>query len=142
MAFTRDIEVRFPDVDYARILYYPRFFDFAHRVFEDFFAAEVGTAYWKLLREGNVGFPTVHAQGDFDSPLRFGDVARVELTCEKASLRSVALRYRFTRVEGRKRSLVLCATLKVVTVPVDLGSLRALPVAPEVRAAFLRHPAE
>ena len=138
MAFTRDIEVRFPDVDYARILYYPRFFDFAHRVFEDFFSAEVGTPYWKLLREGNVGFPSVHAEGDFHSPLAFGDVARIELACEKASERSIGLRYRFTRVEG----LVHCATLRVVTVPIALDTLKALPVAPEVRAAFLRHPAD
>ena len=135
MAFTRDIAVRFPDVDYARVVYYPRFFDFAHQVMEDFFAAEVGTPYVKMLTEQKVGFPTVHCEADFKAPLRFGDVARFELTCEKASERSVAIRYRISR------GGVHCATLKVVTAPVNMDSFTAVPVPAEVRAAFLRHPA-
>lgn len=138
MAFTRDIEVRFPDVDFARVVYYPRFFDFAHRVFEDFFAVEVGVTYAKMLVERKVGFPTVHAEADFQAPLRFGDLARLELCCEKASERSLALRYRVFRVEG----LVHCATLKVVTVPVALDAFTATAMPAEVREAFLRHPAE
>lgn len=137
MAFSRDIEVRFPDVDYARVVYYPRFFDFAHRVFEDFFIAEVGVSYAKMLGELKVGFPTVHAEADFRAPLRFGDQARLELACEKASERSLALRYRVFRVEG----LVHCATLKVVTVPVALDAFTSTAMPAGVREAFLRHPA-
>jgi 4-hydroxybenzoyl-CoA thioesterase len=136
VAFWRDIEVRFPDVDYARVVYYPRFFDFAHRVFEDFFTAEVGVPYARMLVDQNVGFPTVHCEADFKSPLRFGDQARLELGCLKASERSIGLQYRVFRVEG----LVHCATLKVVTVPVALDTFTPAPMPPEVRAAFLRHP--
>ena len=133
MAFSRDIAVRFPDVDFARVVYYPRFFDFAHQVMEDFFAAEVGVSYAAMLRNRKVGFPTVHCEADFVSPLRFGDLARFELTCDKASERSVALQYRVTR-EG-----VHCATLKVVTVPVAMDTFTAVPVPADVRAAFARH---
>jgi 4-hydroxybenzoyl-CoA thioesterase len=135
VAFTRDITVRFPDVDFARVVYYPRFFDFAHQVMEDFFAAEVGVSYAKMLGEQKVGFPTVHCEADFQAPLRFGEVAQFELSCEKASERSIAIRYRVSRAG------VHCATLKVVTVPVAMDSFTAVPVPPEVRAAVLRHPA-
>jgi 4-hydroxybenzoyl-CoA thioesterase len=135
VAFSRDIAVRFPDVDFARVVYYPRFFDFAHQVMEDFFAAEVGVSYAVMLRDRKVGFPTVHCEADFKAPLRFGDVARLELGCDRASERSVALRYRVTRVEG----LVHCATLQVVTVPVAMDTFTAVAVPADVRAAFARH---
>jgi 4-hydroxybenzoyl-CoA thioesterase len=135
VAFSRDIEVRFPDVDYARVVYYPRFFDYAHRVMEDFFAAEVGVPYATMLSERKVGFPTVHAEADFVQPLRFGDVARLTLVCEKASERSLSLRYEVTRVAGNVR----CATLKVVVVPVTIDAFTGTAVPPEVRAAFARH---
>jgi 4-hydroxybenzoyl-CoA thioesterase len=135
VAFSRDIEVRFPDVDYARVVYYPRFFDYAHRVMEDFFAAEVGVPYARMLGERKVGFPTVHAEADFVSPLRFGELARLTLTVEKVSDRSLALRYQVQRVEG----LVHCATLKVVVAPVTMDAFSGTTMPPEVKAAFAKH---
>ena len=132
MPFIRELKVRFPDVDFARVVYYPRFFDYSHQVFEDFFAAEVGTAYSRMLTERKVGFPTVHSSADFSAPLRFGDWIEVEMSTEILSQNSITSRY-----EIRKDQTVV-ARLKVVTVPVDMDSFQRVPLPDDVRRAFER----
>ena len=132
MPFVRELPVRFPDVDFAQVVYYPRFFDYAHQVFEDFFAAEVGTPYARMLQDRKVGYPTVHAEADFKSPLRFGDVVTIELTTHAVSERSITSGYRFS-VKG-----TACAELKIVTASVDLVRFTGVKVPDDVRAAFER----
>lgn len=135
MAFTRELQVRFPEVDFARVVYYPRFFDYAHQVFEDFFADEVKVPYPEMLTVRKVGYPSVHVEADFKAPLRFGDRFEVVLAATRVSDRSVACAYRFTRLDGR----VHCATLKVVTASVDMDRFAPVPMPAEVRSAFERH---
>ncbi|MBK7863077.1 MAG: acyl-CoA thioesterase [Archangiaceae bacterium] len=132
MPFVRELQVRFPDVDFARVVYYPRFFDYCHQVFEDFFAAEVGVPYARMLTERKVGFPSVHAEADFQSPLRFGDTARIELSCEALGESSLTCRYLLSR--GQKQ----CASVKVVCASVDLERFTGVRVPDDVRAAFQR----
>jgi 4-hydroxybenzoyl-CoA thioesterase len=135
MAYLQSIPVRFEHVDYARIVFYPRLFEYCHWTFEDFFAREVGVPYARMLGERKVGFPTVHAEADFKAPLRFGDVCEAELSTLRVSSKSITCQYRLLRDEGR----VLCATLQVVTVAVDMDSFKPLEVPDDVRQAFLRH---
>jgi 4-hydroxybenzoyl-CoA thioesterase len=130
--FVREIPVRFPDVDFARVVYYPRFFDYCHQVFEDFFAAEVGTPYAAMLQQRKVGYPSVHAQADFRAPLRFGDTARIEMTTLSVGDRSIALRFRVLK------GPLLCAELEVVCASVDMEGFIGVPVPDDVRKAFER----
>ena len=132
MPFVRELTVRFPEVDFARVVYYPRFFDYSHSVFEDFFALEVGVPYPKMLQERRLGYPSVHASADFQSPLRFGDLVRIEMTTDAVGDKSISSRYRFW-VEGRP-----CADLKVVTAVIDLDRFVGVKVPEDVRAAFER----
>ena len=132
MPFVRELPVRFPDVDFARVVYYPRFFDYCHQVFEDFFAAEVGVPYPRMLQDRKVGYPSVHASADFKHPLRFGDVVRIELSCDAVGARSITCRYRLS-VRG-----TACAELKIVVAPVDMDTFQGLSVPDDVRAAFER----
>ncbi len=132
MPFVRELTVRFPDVDFAQVVYYPRFFDYAHQVFEDFFAAEVGTPYARMLQDRKVGYPSVHCSADFKSPLRFGDPVRIELSTDAVGERSITSRYRFS-VRGAS-----CAELKVVTAAIDLTRFVGVRVPDDVRAAFER----
>ena len=132
MPFVRELNVRFPDVDFARVVYYPRFFDYSHQVFEDFFAAEVGVPYARMLQDRKVGYPSVHVEGDFKSPLRFGDVVRIELSTDAVGGSSITSRYRFS-VRG-----TACAELKVITAAIDLERFVGVRVPDDVRAAFER----
>ena len=130
--FVRELNVRFPDVDFARVVYYPRFFDYCHQVFEDFFAAEVGIPYARMLTERKLGYPSVHASADFKTPLRFGDRVRIEMTTDAVGNSSITSRYRV--FNGHE----LSAELKIVTAVVDLDQFVKVPVPPDVRAAFER----
>ncbi|MFZ5470268.1 MAG: acyl-CoA thioesterase [Myxococcota bacterium] len=135
MAYVQKLPVRFQDVDYARIVYYPRLFDYCHRVFEDFFAAEVGVPYAEMLMRRKVGYPSVHAAGDFKAPLTFGDIARVEMDTVKLSTRSITSRYRFYKNETD----TLCATFEVVTVAISMDTFKPVEIPEDVRVAFLNH---
>src|SRR5262249_39487794 len=67
-AFEVTLPVRFGQVDYAGIMYYPRFFDNFHTVFEDMFTTRLGVPYMSILRDRRIGFPMVHMETDFRRP--------------------------------------------------------------------------
>jgi 4-hydroxybenzoyl-CoA thioesterase len=137
MAFLHRIPVRFDDVDFARIVYFPRLFGYAHQTFEAFFAEEVGVPYARMLQDRKVGYPTVHAEADFKQPLRFGDICRVSQETVKVGNRSITSRYQLFRDE----SDVLCAELQVVTVTIGMDDFGPQELPEDVRQAFLRHKA-
>ena len=138
MAHVHRITVRFDDVDFAQIVYFPRLFGYCHQVFEAFFATEINVPYAQMLMKQRVGFPTVHASADFQAPLRFGDVCRIELETLKASQRSISCRYRLYRGETD----LLCAELEVATAAVSMDTFTPVDVPEVVRAAFLRFEAK
>ncbi len=133
MAYEKTFLVRFQHVDFARVVYYPRFFDYCHQVFEDFFADEVGVPYAQMLTERKVGYPTVHAEADFEAPLRFGDTVRVVMEATRVSDRSVTCRYRFFN------GATPTGTCTVVTAPIDMDSFKGVALPLDVKAAFERH---
>jgi 4-hydroxybenzoyl-CoA thioesterase len=135
MAFESRHKVRFADIDRAGIVYYPRFFDYWHRAFEDFFADEVKIPYYKLIDEHRVGFPIVHVESDFRVPLQHGDLVTIRVTAARIGAKSVAMRYRTYR-PGVER---VAAESVVTQVCVDMDRFRAIPVPEAVRAAFERH---
>src|SRR5262245_54637192 len=100
MAFESRHKVRFADIDRAGIVYYPRFFDYWHRALEDFFTDEVKLPYHRLIDERRVGFPIVHVESDFRTPLQHGDVVTVRMSLVRLGGRSITLRYRSFRPGG------------------------------------------
>lgn len=122
-SFVATLPVRFADIDHAGIVYYPRYFNYFHLAFEEFWRARLGgRAYRELLDNRRIGFPTVHATCDFRAPLRFGDSASVELTTVKAGGKSVQFRY----VVRREHDQVLCAEGNVVCAVVDLDTFTSV----------------
>ncbi len=129
-AFTTTVQVRFGHVDPAGIVYFPRIYDYLHEVFEEVWERHVDERYYKILSVDRVGFPLVHSEVDFLSPLRFGDRARVRVTCFRLGTSSIGLRYRFD-VEGRE-----CVDARMITACVDLAAQKSLPLPARYRAAF------
>ncbi len=125
MAFSFATPVRFADVDHAGIVYYPRFFHYFHLAFEELWRQRLGPhAYNDLIAKDRVGFPAVHAECDFLAPLRFGDVAEIELSVAKLGGKSLTFHYRIARVDPRTP----CADGRVVCAVVDLARFVAVPV--------------
>jgi 4-hydroxybenzoyl-CoA thioesterase len=93
MAFRARIRVRFGDIDYAGIVYYPRFMHYFHVALEEFFEAELGIDYPTILNRHRLGFPTVHLETDFRRSLRYGDRIDVEIRVLRIGRASITWGY-------------------------------------------------
>lgn len=138
MGYERRIPVRFPDVDFARVVYYPRFFDYCHQVMEDFFGDELQVPYAEMLGRRKVGFPSVHAEADFSAPLRFGDTARIVLESTRVGQGSASLRFTIFRGDTSEQ----VAVVKVVVASIHMDTFSAVPMPEDVKQAFERHRAK
>jgi 4-hydroxybenzoyl-CoA thioesterase len=127
--FVYSVPVRFADVDHAGIVYYPRFFHYFHLAFEELFRVRMGgRAYVELLDRDRVGFPAVRAECDYVAPLRFGDVAEIELSVARLGNTSIQFRYRVWRAAEAERERLLAAQGRIVCAVVDLARFAAIPV--------------
>lgn len=114
--FRVELEVRFGDVDPARIVYYPRYLHLVHVAFEEFWACALGLPYADVIDGRKVAFPAVRLEVDFASPLRFGDRAVFEVAVERLGRSSIVWRYRvFTTGDDPVGS----ARITTVTVATD-----------------------
>jgi len=134
VAFTSVQKIRFHDVDGAGIVYYPQFFHLCHAAFEDFFDTAASVSYPELVGERRLGFPTVHIESTFKAPLAYGDIAVVRLSVAELGRTSVTFEYDIRR----KKDGALCFEAKVVTVFVDLDTLKPIPLTEEFREIFSR----
>jgi 4-hydroxybenzoyl-CoA thioesterase len=126
--------VRFEEVDAAQLVFFGRFFGYCHEAMEDLFAAVDG-GYVNLITVRKIGFPAVHVEADFKSPLKYGDSARIAVDVTKIGNTSATLRFTITRVKGGAH----IATLTHVCAVSDLVSLRAIPIPDDVRAVLEAH---
>jgi 4-hydroxybenzoyl-CoA thioesterase len=126
--------VRFEDVDAAQILFFSRFLNYCHEAMEAMLAPLEG-GYPALIVERKLGLPAVHVDIEYKAPLRFGDVARIEVTVEKIGRSSAAIRYDLRRT----RDDVHVATVHHTVVLSDLTVLKSTPMPDDVRAALTQH---
>ncbi len=129
-AFVTQLQVRFGDVDPAGIAYYPKIFELIHLAFEELWDVHVGRRYYHLIREDEIGFPLVHADVNFLSPLRFGDRPVVRVTCFRLGRSSIGLRYVFSVAERE------CIDARMTVACVELRGLASHETPPEYRARF------
>lgn len=131
MAFETELTLRFGDVDFAGIAYYPRIYHYLHVAFEEFWDEYMGVDYATLCQEENLGFPAVHVQTDFQSPIRFGDKMRVQVWVSGIGRASVNFEY---RLHVRDR---LCAAVTMTVAAVDMTTLRPVAIPAKYRERML-----
>ena len=132
--FTVEVKVRFGDVDHALIVYYPRFYHYFHIAFEEMFEQELSMRYADVIDGDRVGFPAVKTECEYRSPVRFGDVLRIRVTCSRLGSRSVTLRYRAERIKDG----ALCAEAHVTTACVDMRTFVSQAIPEKYRELFAR----
>src|ERR1700690_134917 len=126
--FVYERAVRFEEVDAARIVFFARFLNYAHEAMEALLAGLDG-GYVRLVNDRRLGLPAVHVSCDFRSPLRFGDVARIQTCATRIGNKSVTFRYDFFR----KSDGADVATVEHVCAVTDIDAMRAVPVPDDVR---------
>ena len=134
MTFAVEFPIRFGDVDYVRVVYYPRFFHLYHRTFEDWFGGALGVPYSVVITEENIGFPAVSVQSEFLAPLRFGERVRVELSLDELRKKSLTCGYTITRLSDD----VMAARATIKTVAVDNDTFRSITIPAEWHERFQR----
>jgi 4-hydroxybenzoyl-CoA thioesterase len=125
--FVHEQIIRFAHCDPAGIVYFPRFFDLAHTVMEDWFANGVGYSMPEMILRQRIGTPTVTIHCDFAKALRMGDVLRFELRVTRIGRSSVQLDYRGT-FQGEEH-LHIVQTIAFV----DLDAMRSIPIPEHAR---------
>ena len=76
-------------VDLAGIVYYPKFWDLAHRFYEESWEYTCGIHYNEILQKHRLGFPLVHSEANFHHPLSYGDIATCKLKVKRIGNTSV-----------------------------------------------------
>lgn len=135
MAFTSRLKVRFADIDWARVVYFARFFDFAHRTFEDFFNEQPNLSYAAVLSDRKLGFPIVNSTAEFFVPLRLGETARVQMDVIKLSKRSVTSRFTIFKDETEVR----CAVIVLKQAAIDTSSFTGTELPDDLHALLSAH---
>ena len=131
-AYEVTLPVRFGQVDYAGIMFYPRFFENFHTVFEDMFSQKLGVPYVSILKERRIGFPTVRIETDFRRPFRFGEPMRLALDVARIGRSSITFRYRGFNGDEAEPSVEALGTVVVI----DLDSFETLAIPPDIRAVL------
>ena len=132
MKFSAEFSVRFGEIDYARVVYYPRFFHYFHQAFEEWFAGALGVSYPDLVLKENVGFPSVRVETEFLAPLRYGDRIRVDLELLAIGSTSITVGYTLVRLTDGATS----ARATVKNVAIDNDSFQPVPITDEWRRRF------
>ncbi len=126
--------VHFEDVDAAGIVFFGTFLNYCHEAMERLFEGADG-GYVGLITRRKIGFPAVKVVAEYKAPLRYGDVARIEVTVPRIGTTSATLRYAFSRaVDG-----VHVATIDHVVVSSDLATMTKLPLPRDCRAVLEAH---
>ncbi len=132
--FVFDRPVRFDEVDAAAILFFARFFNYAHDAMEAFFGQLPG-GYAHLINGRRIGLPAVHVEADFLHPLRFGDVARIDVTCPHIGTSSCTFRHSIRRCDDATP----IAVVKHVCAAVDLVTMKSIPIPSDMRGLLERY---
>ena len=131
MAIVLQRRVDFPMIDLAQVVYYPEYFDLAHRFFEESWEQICGIAYPVITQHMHLGFPAVHTSSDHLAPLRYGDIVHCKLWIESVGSSSIVWKYEF-----RNQNELLCWTARVVTVCVDMQTFEKRDVPDDIADAL------
>ena len=134
MAFVSERRVDFPMVDLAKIVYYPRFWDLAHRFYEESWEFSCGLHYNEILSKKKIAFPLVHSEAKFMHPISYGDTVRCSITVSDIGKTSISWHYEF-----RNQSGVLCWTADQITVCTNMEEIdNKIPVPEWIRQGLAK----
>lgn len=132
MPFEHRVRVKFQDVDAGGIVFFGRFFEYAHAAFEEWMRA-AGLAIADVLGRGDVGVPLAHAEADFHAPTRYDEELAIAVEVARLGATSLSCVFRIATPGGAPR-----ATVRTTHVCVDRKAFRAVAWPEEMRAALER----
>ena len=128
--FIKSETIRFRHVDFAGIVFYPRFLEMLNDLVEDWFEEELDRPFSKI-HEAN-GIPTVDLKIQFKKPARIGDQLEKALWVENTGGASVRCGFQFRHADD---SICLEGEVTLVNVGLDKASsqIKAVPFSDDTR---------
>lgn len=101
MPFSHERTITFGETDAARIVYTVRFFDFAIDAIDAFYSQIFGITLYDLNINHDLSCPFVHAEIDFKSALRPGEVLKTTVLVERIGRSTLTFAIEGKTVSGR-----------------------------------------
>ncbi|RTY93646.1 thioesterase family protein [Flavobacterium sp. GT3R68] len=97
--FIKTEKIRFQHIDYAGIVFYPRFLEMLNGLVEDWFAEALDRPFEKM--HTTHGIPTVDLKVQFKKPARLGEILTKKLWVINLGGASLLCGFRFEDSEGK-----------------------------------------
>lgn len=121
--------VHFGDSDAARIVYTPRFLEYAMEALEVFMADVIGYDWYTINKDFGFGTPFVKIGMEISAPLRPGDRVDITVLVDKVGGSSIHF-----RTIGRRRDGVEAFQTTFVCVVADQEKVKAIPMPAQMRS--------
>ncbi len=129
--FIKQEKIRFKHIDYAGIVFYPRFLEMLNDLVEDWFE-EVLERPFSKMHETN-GIPTLDLKVQFKNAARIGETLSKKLWVAELKSSSIVCGFQFTNQDG-KTVLEGEVTLVNVKIQEDRQSIKAEPFNEEMKS--------
>lgn len=116
--------VEFSETDMAGIVHYSNFFRYMEAAEHGFFRS-LGFSIVTAQVDPPVGWPRVHAECDYQQPLRFEDEVEIHLLVSEKRSKSLTYQFRFRKLNASPPVEVARGSLTVVCVTHNRGQMRA-----------------
>ena len=128
--FTKQEKIRFQHVDYAGIVFYPRFLEMLNCLVEDWFEEALDRPFSKM-HETN-GIPTVDLKVQFKKAARLGEILTKKLWVNELKTSSIVCGFQFV---NQNEQTVLEGEVTIVNVAFseDRNDIKAAPFSEEMK---------
>lgn len=134
--FVKTEKIRFKHVDYAGIVFYPRFLEMLNDLVEDWFEEALDRPFSKI-HETN-GIPTVDLKVQFKKAARLGKILTKKLWVTNLGGASVNCGFRFEDEQG-KTCLEGEVTLVNVAITEDRNTMKSSPFSDEMKIKISKY---
>lgn len=134
--FIKQEKIRFKHVDYAGIVFYPRFLEMLNDLVEDWFEEALDRPFSKM-HETN-GIPTVDLKVQFKNAARLGETLTKKLWVKELKSSSVVCGFQFVN-EQEKTVLEGEVTLVNVKIQEDRLSIKAEAFSDNMKAKIMKY---
>jgi 4-hydroxybenzoyl-CoA thioesterase len=134
--FIKQEKIRFQHIDYAGIVFYPRFLEMLNGLVEDWFEEALDRPFSKM--HDTNGIPTVDLKIQFKNPARLGEILTKKLWVKELKNSSVLCSFQFVN-ESEKTVLEGEVTLVNVKIQEDRNNIKAEPFSEEMKEKIINY---
>ncbi len=131
--FSYPFKVSWVETDALAVVHFSNYFRYFERAEQEFYM-QAGSSQGNVMEKYGIAFPRVEARCTYESPMKFGDTGRTELSLVEIADKAVRIGFEITNDTTGKKAAHGVMTL----VCVDTERWRAVSIPDDVRAIFSR----